>query len=57
METLNMPKTGFTQRSNSQKREPELLKLWENVFEERNKMNSNEEFVLHDGPPNYSIIS
>jgi isoleucyl-tRNA synthetase len=51
METLNMPKTDFTQRSNSQKREPELLKLWENVFKERNKMNSNEEFVLHDGPP------
>lgn len=48
---LNMPKTNFSQRSNSQMREPELLKLWENIFEERNKMNVGKTFVLHDGPP------
>jgi len=48
---LNMPKTDFSQRSNSQKREPELLKLWENTFSERNQMNTGEKFTLHDGPP------
>lgn len=48
---LNMPKTDFAQRSNSQEREPQLLKLWENVFEERNNKNTGDKFVLHDGPP------
>jgi len=48
---LNMPKTDFSQRSDSQKREPELLKLWENVFKERNEKNKGNNFTLHDGPP------
>lgn len=48
---LNMPKTEFTQRSNSVTREPELLKLWENTFNERNQVNNNGKFTLHDGPP------
>lgn len=46
-----MPKTEFSQRSNSEKREPELLKLWENTFNEVNDLNNGGEFVLHDGPP------
>ena len=50
--TLNMPKTDFSQRSNSQELEPRLLKLWEKVFEESNSLNNpHKRFVLHDGPP------
>lgn len=49
--TLNMPKTEFTQRSNSQQREPELLKLWKDVLKNRNERNEGELFTLHDGPP------
>ena len=48
---LNMPKTEFTQRSNSTQKEPLLLKLWENTFKERNDVNTKSTFVLHDGPP------
>ncbi len=49
---LNMPQTDFTQRSESTKREPELLKLWHelNVFKLRNESNG-DPFTLHDGPP------
>jgi isoleucyl-tRNA synthetase len=49
--TLNMPMTNFSQRSNSQQREPELVKLWETVLEERNERNEKETYTLHDGPP------
>ncbi len=48
---LNMPKTEFTQRSNSTQKEPLLLKLWENTFKDRNNLNTKSTFVLHDGPP------
>ena len=48
---LNMPKTDFSQRSNAQTREPELLSLWETVFNDRNKKNTKSTYVLHDGPP------
>lgn len=48
---LNMLETNFTQRSNSKQKEPELLKMWENVFEKRNNKNKGNTFVLHDGPP------
>jgi len=50
---LNMPKTDFTQKSESQKREPELLKLWEenDPFTKRNERNTGVTFTLHDGPP------
>jgi isoleucyl-tRNA synthetase len=49
---LNMPQTDFTQRSESLKREPELLKLWNelDVLKLRNELNS-DTFTLHDGPP------
>ena len=50
-EKLNMPKTEFSQRSESSSREPELLKLWDNIFNDRNKVNNGKEFRLHDGPP------
>jgi len=50
---LNMPKTDFTQRSESKRREPEILKLWKEVdpFEKRNEINTDGAFTLHDGPP------
>jgi isoleucyl-tRNA synthetase len=48
---LNMPKTDFTQRAESTKKEPELLKLWKNTYNERNSLNTGELFTLHDGPP------
>jgi len=48
---LNMPNTEFSQRSDSQKREPELLKLWEDVLKKRNELNKGDVFTLHDGPP------
>ena len=55
METknLNMPKTEFEQRSNSVKREPELLNLWKDldVLKKRNLLNKGPKFTLHDGPP------
>lgn len=49
---LNMPKTDFTQRAESTKREPELLKLWEelDLVNKRNEVNDKETFVLSDGP-------
>lgn len=47
---LNMPKTNFTQRSEAKTKEPQLLKLWENVMAERNDMNDKKLFVLHTGP-------
>lgn len=49
--TLNMPKTDFSQRSDSQKREPELLNLWKDTFRKRNERNVGDTFTLHDGPP------
>lgn len=50
---LNMPKTEFSQRSNSEQTEPMMLSLWERleVFKERNALNKNGTFLLHDGPP------
>jgi isoleucyl-tRNA synthetase len=48
---LNMPKTEFTQRSNSKEKEPQLLKMWKNTFQKRNELNTKETFYLHDGPP------
>ena len=49
---LNMPQTDFTQRSEAAKKEPELLKLWQelDVFKLRNGLND-KQFTLHDGPP------
>jgi len=49
---LNMPQTEFTQRSEATTKEPQLLKLWNelDVFKLRNELNT-DEFTLHDGPP------
>ena len=52
--TLNLPKTEFPMRAGLAKREPEMLKHWEelDVYSELMKKNSGKPlFNLHDGPP------
>lgn len=52
--TLNLPKTDFPMRGNLPKREPEILKKWEeqNIYQKiQEKTKGKPKFVLHDGPP------
>ena len=52
--TINLPKTGFPMRAGLPKREPEMLKRWENMdlYNELLKKNEGKPlFNLHDGPP------
>ena len=52
--TLNMTKSGFPMRAGLPKREPEMLKHWEemDLYHELLKKNDgNPLFSLHDGPP------
>ena len=52
--TLNLPKTDFPMRAGLPKREPEMLKHWEelDVYNEMLKKNEGKpRFNLHDGPP------
>ena len=52
--TLHLPATEFPMRGNLPKREPEILKFWEDnkIYEKRlEKRQGNKPFVLHDGPP------
>ncbi len=51
---INLPKTAFSMKANLPMREPEILKLWQNInlYDELRKSRKGEEkFVLHDGPP------
>ncbi len=54
-ETLNLPKTSFPMKADLPKREPEILKKWEegdiyrSIIDERK--DSGRTFILHDGPP------
>ncbi len=53
-DTLNLPKTNFPMKAQLTRKEPELLKFWEetDIYKkiiEKNK--DNELFILHDGPP------
>lgn len=55
-QTLKLPKTEFPMRANLPKREPEMLKFWEeNKFYQKLQEDGKEKelplFVLHDGPP------
>jgi len=53
-ETLNLPKTKFPMRADLVKREPEILKFWEEnrVYEAiREKSRGKPKYILHDGPP------
>ncbi|HIE09308.1 MAG TPA: isoleucine--tRNA ligase, partial [Armatimonadetes bacterium] len=52
--TLNLPKTDFPMRANLPKREPEILKFWDEIDiyrKVREKRRGAPKFVLHDGPP------
>lgn len=52
--TVNLPKTNFQMKANLAKREPEIIKFWQekNVYEKLLKNNENNPvFILHDGPP------
>ena len=53
-DTLNLPQTGFPMKANLTKKEPEMLKFWEeNKIYERlqNKNSAGKHYILHDGPP------
>ncbi len=52
--SLNLPKTEFPMRGNLPKREPEMLKKWdeEKLYEDIIKRNEGKpNYTLHDGPP------
>jgi isoleucyl-tRNA synthetase len=53
-DTLNLPKTDFPMKANLAKREPEILKEWEekDIYSKIKSVTRNrEKFILHDGPP------
>ena len=53
-ENLHLPKTAFSMKANLAKKEPDILKQWEEnkTFEKiRKKSKGKEKFILHDGPP------
>ncbi len=55
-QTLQLPKTEFPMRANLPKREPEMLKDWEEQsyyekLQNKRKEQGMPEFILHDGPP------
>jgi isoleucyl-tRNA synthetase len=52
--TLNLPATDFPMRANLPKREPEILRFWDeiNVYQLVQAKNAGRpKFILHDGPP------
>jgi isoleucyl-tRNA synthetase len=53
-DSLNLPKTDFPMKANLSKREPDILKKWEdlNLYKKlREKGKSRKKFIFHDGPP------
>jgi len=53
-ETLFLPKTDFPMRAGLPKREPEILKRWEELElyrRQREAAKGREKYILHDGPP------
>ncbi len=52
--TINLPKTDFPMKADLVKREPLILKKWEEakIYEKMiSKRKNNKKFILHDGPP------
>ena len=52
--TINLMKTDFPMRANLPEREPEILKLWEEmgIYQRVQEQNQGRpKFILHDGPP------
>ena len=53
-EDINLPKTSFSMKANLPNKEPEILKIWQelNLYKKlRDSRKGKEKFVLHDGPP------
>jgi isoleucyl-tRNA synthetase len=53
-DSLNLPKTDFPMKANLAKKEPEMLKLWEEIDiyrKIREVSKGREVYILHDGPP------
>jgi len=53
-ETLNLPKTDFPMRAGLPKKEPEILKRWQdmNLYRKLREVSADRnKFILHDGPP------
>ncbi len=53
-DTLNLPQTKFPMRANLPKREPEILKKWEEskIYHQiREASQGRRKYILHDGPP------
>ena len=53
-DTLNLPKTDFPMKAELPKREPVILKEWEEkkIYEKlRESAQNREKYILHDGPP------
>jgi isoleucyl-tRNA synthetase len=52
--TLNLPETAFPMRGNLARREPDMLKRWQDLDvygNLRKQREGREKFILHDGPP------
>ena len=53
-DTVFLPKTTFSMRAGLPKKEPEILKFWQDIdiySKLRSARKGRELFVLHDGPP------
>jgi isoleucyl-tRNA synthetase len=51
-DTLNLPKTDFPMKADLPKREPQILKKWEGLYQKVQTARRDAPlFVLHDGPP------
>ncbi|MEW6096912.1 MAG: isoleucine--tRNA ligase [bacterium] len=53
-DTLNLPKTEFKMKANLPKKEPDILKFWQemNIYNTlRQEKNGCPKYILHDGPP------
>ena len=52
--TVNLPKTDFPMRASLPKREPDMLKAWQEMDLYHKMVDRNvgkHDFILHDGPP------
>lgn len=51
-DTIFLPETEFPMRGNLSRREPEILKKWDDIYEKSRQLSKGaEEYLLHDGPP------
>ena len=58
--TLNLPKTDFPMKANLAKREPEILKEWEEkdlYAKIKSATRDRKKFILHDGPPSVRFLN